>query len=381
MLDIRKLNTNLNRVINGSNFKDVQSRTNDNSKVLKALTENKKVKTGSSENGIKFITTETGKQGLSILNKDVPNISDQLVKKLEGDKTELSKIVSDIDDGFLDLSINSPTIESLKISLNNIANVSNSDLENICYPLLDDSINDKITEAVKLDYSQLSKRIKDTIKSCSVTKDKVDISSNSIKKQINDTSLIFDNKFNLNKWNGSNTSDDIFTEVTSMEELMIDLNRCEREITQLIFVAYECDVGRSYSSSDIHEIENRFERDGISANYIIRTDGVVQRGRPVDVSPNFDDNHNKNSILVGVVLIGNNINVTQGKTVKTFLESYYNSWPGGSVYGANYIDPEYNPPGFNPIEYVELYGKTNYSSAEKTLNTIEMISNAKNRNI
>lgn len=180
-------------------------------------------------------------------------------------------------------------------------------------------------------------------------------------------------KQNNNTWDGANTPEENFHELTSEEELMIEFNLCEREITRMVFMGYTIEEGQSLTAQDIHQLENDAQLDGINAHYIIRTDGVLQRGRPLDIPSDFDRNNKKYTILVGLVHKGDKINTIQSKSVESVLKAYYNTWPGGSIYSAQFIDVDYPNPGFDITTYIKLFDKKNYGSKDQSISTADII--------
>lgn len=371
MTTINNINSRLRTNTSTSNLNSNSNKINETAKVVKSLTESQDIGTGNSTDHVILISTKSDKRALC-------KIAYKEVQKIEN-KPDLEKIVSDIDDGIMNHVIASSSVESLKLVLPNL-NVSKK-LEVIDVAPSIANEPDKVPQAKDSTYQDLTKQINDFVRGCTAGAG-IRLSSSDITTSIVDTSKIYDTRVNMNSWNGGkNTNTNIFLEVTSEEELMTEFNLSSREITQVVFFSYDCDVGRSYTSEDIHKLENELDRDGISMNYIIRKDGVIQRGRPINTNPNFHSQHDARTIAVGIVKTGPNVNVTQGQTINKLINAFYNTWPGGSVLGANYIDDGYAYPGIDLNEIIESHGKINFANGDNALSTSDLINAAMNRNI
>lgn len=171
---------------------------------------------------------------------------------------------------------------------------------------------------------------------------------------------------------------DLFTEVSSLEELMIELIKCEREMTQVVFFGYTVEEDQFLTAEDINKLEVSIGEEQTNMHYIIRKDGVIQRGRPLTNISNFDPNHNDYSICVGIVHNGENCNTVQAQTVESLLYAFYNICPGGKAFNANFYDNEWEKSGINIDNILKILGKENYGNTSKSLSTKELIEAAKN---
>lgn len=171
----------------------------------------------------------------------------------------------------------------------------------------------------------------------------------------------------------TNNNTEMFSEVSTLEELMIEMIRCNREITQVIFFGYTSDPDQFLTAEDINTLETHVGENMTNMHYIIRKDGVIQRGRPLATQSEFDDNHNKYTICVGIVYDSDKCNMVQSASIEAFIKSFYNTWTGGKVFSANTYDDEWERPGIDIANIIKTMGKINFGTYEKSLSTEELI--------
>ena len=166
-----------------------------------------------------------------------------------------------------------------------------------------------------------------------------------------------------------------FTHVDSKEELGLEFVLKTRETSEVVIHASDTYTNVNIGSEEIHLRHNEAGHDGIQYHYVIRRDGRLQRGKPMDTPGDASaiNGHKQNCIdicLVGGInvptespepslnLSASSYTQTQMKTLEAFLEVFYRMVPGGQVLGHNDIDPESSDPYFDVIAYVEnLFGK------------------------
>jgi N-acetylmuramoyl-L-alanine amidase len=175
---------------------------------------------------------------------------------------------------------------------------------------------------------------------------------------------------NLPLWNGSETENNLFTYIASEEELGSEVASYVREITEVVVHATETFSNVNIGAEEIHETHNNLGMDGIGYHYVIRRDGRLQRGRPVDREGTHTNVNNHDQYSIGIVLVGG-INAsagvenpheyrsaksftrTQMSTLEAFLAAFYRRYPAGQVVGHNDIDIAQEDPYFDVINYVE----------------------------
>jgi N-acetylmuramoyl-L-alanine amidase len=177
-----------------------------------------------------------------------------------------------------------------------------------------------------------------------------------------------------------------FKFVDSFEELIADFRGTNREITETVvhWTAHYTDQGH-VGSEELHNIAVNRGFSGCSYHYIIKRDGSLQRGRPLNrIGAHAKANgHNKYSIGVSMVggyncnsgnphynkfISAESITSEQWNTLDQFLRAFYVVWPGGQVWGHNDTDPESKvDPGIDMQEYIQNKFKKKNKSASGTL--------------
>ena len=174
--------------------------------------------------------------------------------------------------------------------------------------------------------------------------------------------------------NGSN--DPVFPYVSSTEELQAELRNVRREITEVVCHWTETPTNKNIGSEEINNLHVDQGLNGIGYHYMIRRDGSIQRGRPVNIEGEHAINHNQRSIAVcfvgGINVPSETINLTQYISSSSltrsqfnsfdhFCRAFYNVWPGGQIVGHSDIDTLTNDPGFD----VRAYVKANFDKDSK----------------
>lgn len=166
-----------------------------------------------------------------------------------------------------------------------------------------------------------------------------------------------------------------FEFVDSKEELGLEFRKVTRSVSEVIVHATETYTNANIGSEEIHLRHNEAGHDGIQYHYVIRRDGRLQRGMPIDNISVASQilGHNINCIDVALVggvnvpsdagnpllnLSSSSFTQTQMKTLESLLEVFYRNQPGGQVLGHNAIDINSQDPYFDVITFVEnKFGK------------------------
>jgi N-acetylmuramoyl-L-alanine amidase len=211
------------------------------------------------------------------------------------------------------------------------------------------------------------------------------------------TSPAFDMGSITNGWE-DNSGDYKFEYVSSFEELINEFRAATREITEVVIHWTETFIDQGDLGSE--EI-NKWHEDlgGIGYHFVIKRNGDIQRGRPLNKEGvHADENgHNKYSIGICLVagyncpsgtlnkedyLVSESITGEQFNTLSDMLTAFYTVWPGGQVWGHNDTDPDNAvDPGFDVSEFVyKKFGKINISEYgfEPPLSAAELSSKALN---
>lgn len=173
---------------------------------------------------------------------------------------------------------------------------------------------------------------------------------------------------NASLWAEADTPDEAFSLIITHEELEVELKSAQREITEIIVHWTETNINQDIGAEEVQawSAENGL---GIPYHYLIRRDGSLQRGRPInEVGGPLANNHQQYSIQIAFVgginapsdiqeidrfLSSDSLTSAQMNTFKLFLAKSYAAWPGIQALGHNEIDQQQVDPGFN----VTIYAK------------------------
>jgi hypothetical protein len=170
-----------------------------------------------------------------------------------------------------------------------------------------------------------------------------------------------------------------FTFITSMEELEAELRSATREITETVIHWTANFIDQPYVGSEqIHEVHTQRGFTGIGYHYIIRRDGRIQRGRPINQEGFHAKDYGHNSYSIGIAhvagyncvsgtsnperyLSAESISDPQWAAQKAFLEVFYRVFPAGQVLGHYQCsDLGSIDPGFDVDDYIlNTFGKRN----------------------
>lgn len=163
--------------------------------------------------------------------------------------------------------------------------------------------------------------------------------------------------------------DPVFPYISSIEEMQAEMKNITREVTEVVVHWTETPTNKNIGSEELNKIHLESGLKGIGYHYVIRRDGSLQRGRPINIQGDHAllNNHDERSI--GIIFVGG-INAPSGtpnlenfvsvqsltrsqfNTFDHFCRSFYARFPGGQILGHNDVDPREYDPGFNVREYV-----------------------------
>jgi hypothetical protein len=187
----------------------------------------------------------------------------------------------------------------------------------------------------------------------------------------------------------------VFSIISSMEELEAELRGATREITETVIHWTANYIDQAYiGAEDVHEWHLARGFSGCGYHYIIKRDGSIQRGRPINIvgAHAVDFGHNRYSIGVSHVagyncvsgtpnpnrfISSESISDAQWRAQRNFLEVFYRVFPGGQVLGHNQCNTSGKvDPGFNVDNYIlNTFGKRNvirYANNYGPLSPIEL---------
>lgn len=167
-----------------------------------------------------------------------------------------------------------------------------------------------------------------------------------------------------------------FPYISSLEELQAELRNVDREVTEVVVHWTETHTDKNIGSEEINKYHVDLGLNGIGYHYVIRRDGSLQRGRPVNIQGQHAPINNHDQRSIGLVFVGG-INVPSGtpnpenflsaqsltrsqiNTFDHFCRAFYAVFPGGQIVGHSEIDADEVDPGFEVINYVEnVFEKT-----------------------
>ena len=208
---------------------------------------------------------------------------------------------------------------------------------------------------------------------------------------------VFNVGSDTNSWNGANTNTwkdpDAapnvegnvaykFSRVGGAEQLEADYRSATREITEAVIHWSATFLDQDIGAEEIHGWHRESGYSGIGYHYVIRRDGTIEKGRPIQYEGYhaLANGHNKYSI--GICLVGGytvpsvlglndpptgkeSFTNAQMDTLSTMLSTFYRVWPGGQVWGHNDTDPgNKQDPGFDVQRLIKnYYQKSNVSSS------------------
>ena len=177
------------------------------------------------------------------------------------------------------------------------------------------------------------------------------------------------------RWSGKTSGDDVFTYVSSVEELDTEFAKINRNVTEVIVHAFDTYTNKNIGAIEINNIHNELGHDGIGYHYVIRRDGRLQRGRPVNRKGEHAPVNGHDDFSIGIVMVGgldspsgsDNVRRSAGAftraqytTLEQFLGGFYRKYPGGQVFGHSDVDQSEIDPYFDVIDYVDsIFRKKN----------------------
>jgi len=173
-----------------------------------------------------------------------------------------------------------------------------------------------------------------------------------------------------NRYKGSASEFSAFTYIESKEELLAEIAKSTRDISELIVHSTDTYTNANIGCEELHTLHNEEGFDGIQYHFVIRRDGRLQRGVPLDKVTASSDVRGHKTRCIDVALVGG-INAPSGTenpeqyassqsftriqmlTLEKVLEAFYSRYHGGQVMGHNDLSENHNDPYFDVIEYAE----------------------------
>jgi len=176
-----------------------------------------------------------------------------------------------------------------------------------------------------------------------------------------------------------------FTRVNGLEELEAEFRSATRDITEVVVHWSGHFINQDIGAEEIHSQHKTDGFSGIGYHYIIRKDGTIERGRPINKRGAHAKANGHNKYSIGIAFVGGytvnsnsglanppygreSLNDEQMKALKMFFNAFYKVWPGGQAWGHNDTDPQNkSDPGFPIPDFVRSnFGKINASPSGTT---------------
>lgn len=153
--------------------------------------------------------------------------------------------------------------------------------------------------------------------------------------------------------------------ISSIEELEAEMSRMTRPISEVIVHWSETYSDANLSAAQLTELTGAGDN---AYHLIIKRDGALQRGVPMNSVGNHCPTLNHNAYSIGVCLVGgvnvasgdehfeqlgaNSITRSQYNTLYQIFRTFFNQYPGGQALGHMDVDVSQEDPGFDVRDYV-----------------------------
>ena len=173
-----------------------------------------------------------------------------------------------------------------------------------------------------------------------------------------------------------------FTTVAGTEELEADFVSATRDITEVVVHWTGTYIDQDIGAEDVHSWHQARGWSGCGYHYVIRRDGTIERGRPINYTGAHAKANGHNNQSIGVSFVGgytvpstgngsnsptgsSSFTAAQNVAFNRFMATFYKAFPGGQAFGHMDTDPSQKiDPGFSVANYVFTnFGKKNVSSA------------------
>ena len=332
------------------------------SPIVGRLSENAGIslKSASSRKGdISTITGQTVVDGFlysSVSNVNAIGINNTL-SSLSSNASGISKIISSIAGGDVsEVLLNNSSTEGIaKEFVKEFSNISDAsgDLVSIIQSELNTDVVSSLTGDTNIK-SILQNKLGTKFKSSELSENNIIVNS-------------------TGTFSGASTPNDYqFTFVNTVEELMLEFRNSTRDFSQIIVEFTGEYVDDNFDAKDFQTLySNTNGFDGIPYHYIVRKDGKIQRGRPLDIETVYSGGNITYSKSVVVAIPGgyevpegtdraktsvNSSTTSSWYWFNTLLDVAYTMFPGIQVYAST----ELSDTGWSADAYIEsLFGKRN----------------------
>jgi len=332
------------------------------SPIVGRLSENAGISLKSASSRKSDISTITGQSVVDgFLYSSVSNVNaigiNNTLSALSSNASGISKIVSSIAGGNVtDIILNNTSAEGIaKEFVKEFSNISDAsgDLVSIIQSELNTDVVSSLTGDTNIK-SILQNKLGTKFKSSELSENNIIVNS-------------------TGTFSGASTPNDYqFTFVNTVEELMLEFRNSTRDFSQIIVEFTGEYVDDNFDAKDFQTLySNTNGFDGIPYHYIVRKDGKIQRGRPLDIETVYSGGNITYSKSVVVAIPGgyevpegtdraktsvNSSTTSSWYWFNTLLDVAYTMFPGIQVYAST----ELSNTGWSADAYIEsLFGKRN----------------------
>ena len=180
-----------------------------------------------------------------------------------------------------------------------------------------------------------------------------------------------------------------FTTIGGSEELEADFTSATRDITEVVVHWTATYIDQDIGVEEIHRWHQEKGWSGIGYHYVIRRDGSIWRGRPVNYVGAHAKANGHNNRSIGVAFVGGyttpytgtgtnsttgpeSFTPAQNTSFKMFMKTFFDVFPGGQAFGHMDTDPLGKiDPGFSVEDYILTnFGKRNLTKGTEAPLTI-----------
>jgi len=337
-------------------------------KVAEGLTQNIDINQDKLKNDF---AAQTGKVGESVFADAKKGLDDNLNQLSKGrdayDKT-VGTIISDSKSGLLQGFTEKQTGQGANIMRNLAPNLTSLD-------------RDEVITLAQGDQADRDKAVDIISKSSGKTPDEVRAGLEDLNTTIAGSVVIeneesaFADPFDLSSTLNFEDKGAKFSYVSSVEELQADINSISRQVTEVIVHWTDTYTNKNIGAEEINAIHIDLGLSGIGYHYVIRRDGSLQRGRPVNKQGEHTSANGHDEYSIGLVFVGginapsgtafpgsyrgvSSLTLAQMNTFNAFCAAFYARYPGGQILGHNDVDVLEEDPGFDVRDYVDdLFNK------------------------
>lgn len=186
-----------------------------------------------------------------------------------------------------------------------------------------------------------------------------------------------------------------FEAIQGLNELESEFNSSNRDITEIVFHWSETFADQDIGAKWLHDEAVAAGNRGIPYHFVIRKDGTIERGAPINTKvEHIVGNPSHNELAISVCFVAGftamsgesgyqatlsdaSISSAQMKTFDDMISVFLKVFPGGQIFGHNSIETNREDPGFDVPAYVRAcFGHNNATPGTAPALTPPQITNS-----